>query len=107
MAEGRWQWVAELAAIAGVDPWPLTLRELLAAAKAKQRYDWDHTADLMAWMGNLHTTKSWARTDFHPSREKPPVQPMHLDDPAAEYEKLMRERKGKKKKPKCSNRRST
>jgi hypothetical protein len=87
----------------------LSLRELLAAAKAKQRYDWDHTADIMALMANLHTTKNWARQDFHPSREKLPTLPMHLDDPAAEYERLIKEKgnKPKGRKRKCSSRPST
>jgi chromatin segregation and condensation protein Rec8/ScpA/Scc1 (kleisin family) len=74
----------------------LTLRELLAAAKAKQRYDWDHTADLLSMMANLHTTKSWSRFDFHPTREKP-TERYDLDDPAAEYERLKKEKAAKAK----------
>jgi hypothetical protein len=70
----------------------LTLRELIGAAKAKQRYDWDHTADLLAMMANLHTTGSYSRENFHPTREsKKPV--LYQSDPAAEYERLIKESK--------------
>jgi hypothetical protein len=51
-------------------------------------------------MANLHTTKSWTRADFHPTREKK-TEPMHLDNPAAEYERLKKEGKtGRKQKQK-------
>jgi chromatin segregation and condensation protein Rec8/ScpA/Scc1 (kleisin family) len=72
----------------------LTLRELLAGAKAKQRYDWDHTADLLSMMANLHTSKSWSRFDFHPTREKA-VKHYDLDDPAAEYAELKKQKEAK------------
>jgi len=75
----------------------MTLRELISAAKAKQRCAWDHTAELMAWMGNLHTTRTFSRFDFHPMRERPNADPMHLDDPAAEYARLKKEESKKRK----------
>lgn len=73
----------------------MTLRELIGAAKAKQTYDWDHTADLLAAMYSLHTTGQYRREDFHPTRERV-ISPLMLDDPAAAYEQLMAEEAKKK-----------
>jgi hypothetical protein len=74
------------------------LRELLAGAEAKQRYDWDHTADTMALLATLHYQKTFSRDDFHPMRERVKSEPSNLDDPEAEYERLIKEGKGKKRK---------
>ncbi|WP_145176229.1 hypothetical protein [Rubripirellula lacrimiformis] len=63
---------------------------MVKAAEAKRRCQWDHTADLMALMATIHTTGSYQRDHFHPLRERP--EPIHqLDDPGAEYDRLMKE----------------
>lgn len=75
----------------------MTLRELVRAAEAKRRYDWDHTADLMSLIATANFPGRFTREDFHPLRER--VIPEHLlDDPAAEYERLKEKerREGKK-----------
>tara|TARA_A100001391_G_scaffold203516_1_gene196086 strand:+ start:876 stop:1076 length:201 start_codon:yes stop_codon:yes gene_type:complete len=63
---------------------------LVKAAEAKRRYDWDHTAEKMALDATLHSSGSYTRDQFHPLRESPvPIQ--NLDNPEAEYERLMKE----------------
>jgi hypothetical protein len=64
---------------------------LIAGAKSKQKYDWDHTADTLAMMANTHWSGKFSRHDFHPMRERPPLSDYQLDDPAREYERLKRE----------------
>jgi hypothetical protein len=43
-----------LAGIAGVDPNPLTLRELIAMAEAKSRDNWNHTSSILALIINVN-----------------------------------------------------
>lgn len=84
--------MVQLAAHAGLDPWPLSLRELVAAAEAKENSEWDRTADIIA---NIVTALSgpgvrYGRLDFHPFRERDPdLGPLNRVDPAADYERLM------------------
>ncbi|EMI19087.1 hypothetical protein RMSM_03983 [Rhodopirellula maiorica SM1] len=63
---------------------------MVAAAKAKQIAAWDHTADMMALMASIHTSNQYSRSNFHPYREAP-VQVANLDDPGAEYDRLIAE----------------
>lgn len=46
------QLIYELAAIAGIDPGPRSLREIMWAVEAKQKDDWDHTAAILAMQSN-------------------------------------------------------
>ena len=46
---------------------------------------WDHTAELIAKMATMHCQGTYHASQFHPLREHTPL---HLDDPAAEYERL-------------------
>lgn len=64
-----WLEVVELAAIAGIDPWPLTLRELHHAAIRKLQCDWDHTAELLAMLANVNSQTNFTRNQFHPFRD--------------------------------------
>ena len=72
-AERRWRIVWELAGIVGVDPGPLTLRELVWLAEARQREAWSHTSQILAMLYNSHRGKA-ARAmkpaEFNPFVEK-------------------------------------
>ncbi|WP_345326842.1 hypothetical protein [Novipirellula rosea] len=50
---------------------------------------WDHTADLMALYATIHAGKQYQRDHFHPYRELPPTPQHDLDDPGAEYDRLI------------------
>lgn len=58
-------------------PGPLTLRELVWMAGAKQTDDWNHTAAILALLANLHRDpkkgKAFKPADFHPALKKAPV----------------------------------
>lgn len=43
--------------MAGVDPGPLTLRELLWMSEARGRFAWEQTASLLAKIHNVNCTK--------------------------------------------------
>lgn len=45
-------------------------------------------------MANLHATGRYTADMFHPHRESPPVI-LDLDNPGAEYERLIKEQAGK------------
>ena len=65
----------QLAGIAGVDPGPLTLRELLWMVDASRQEQWSHTAALMALTANVHRnpkrrSSPYSPTDFHPLAER-------------------------------------
>ncbi|TWT56502.1 hypothetical protein CA85_40330 [Allorhodopirellula solitaria] len=66
-----WTIVVELAATSGVDPWPLTMRELIAAATAHCTEQWNHTAETMALLASMHSGNPCTRADFHPHMERP------------------------------------
>ena len=57
-----------------MDPAPLTLRELVWMAEAKQTDDWNHTAALLAMLGNIHRDpkkgKAFRPADFHPAMKR-------------------------------------
>jgi hypothetical protein len=80
--------VIELAAIAGVDPWPLTLRELFAAAKAKRNEQWNHTADMLALQASIHGGRVYSRSHFHPLHDSSDTG--NRIDPRAEYNRIKR-----------------
>jgi len=72
--------VWEAAGVIGVDPGPLTLRELVWMAEAKARNEWTHTSAVMALMANAHRdpkkTRVFTPADFNPyatSERKRPV----------------------------------
>ena len=62
--------ILRLAGIAGVNPDPLTLRELAALADARGRFEWEQTASLMALIVNLmrdpKKNKAVKAEDFNP-----------------------------------------
>ena len=59
-----WRYVWELAGILGVEPGPLTLRELVWMYAARRRERWSHTANVMALMANCHRDPKRVRRPF-------------------------------------------
>ena len=64
-----------MAGIVGVDPLPLTLRELVWMAEARRRDQWSHTATLLAMTANVNRNPKKRATpysplDFHPLVER-------------------------------------
>ncbi|MCM2369642.1 hypothetical protein [Aporhodopirellula aestuarii] len=55
-------------------------------------HEWDHTSDLMALIATANFSKPFCREDFHPMRERV-VHDFMLDNPEAEYERLMKEQR--------------
>jgi hypothetical protein len=60
-----------------VNPGPLTLRELVWMAEARQSDLWNHTAALLALLANAHRdpkkTRPLKPIDFHPYRSSKPT----------------------------------
>ena len=54
----------ELAGILGVDPGPLTLRELVWMYAGRRREQWLHTAHVMALLANCHRDPKRRRRPF-------------------------------------------
>lgn len=59
-----------------MNPGPLTLRELVWMAEARQSDAWNHTAALLALLANAHRdpkkTRPLKPIDFHPHRKPTP-----------------------------------
>ena len=66
--------IYELAGFVGIDPDPLTLRELAWMARGRASRLWDHTASLLAMTANVHRDPKRSRThrpvDFHPFEKR-------------------------------------
>ncbi len=65
----------QLAGIVGVDPGPLTLRELLWMTDARRNDQWSHTAAVMALTANVHRnpkkrSQPYTPAEFHPLVEQ-------------------------------------
>lgn len=62
-----------------MNPGPLTLRELVWMAEARQSDLWNHTAALLALLANAHRdpkkTRPLKPVDFHPHRKPTPNPP--------------------------------
>lgn len=60
-----------------MNPGPLTLRELVWMAEARQSDLWNHTAALLALLANAHRdpkkTRPLKPIDFHPNRRATPT----------------------------------
>ena len=64
------RWIWELAGIVGVDPGPLTLRELLWMYAGRRREEWVHTAHLLTLTANCHRgprRRAFVVADFLPA----------------------------------------
>jgi hypothetical protein len=57
------------------------------AGIAKRDRDWDHTAETIASLGSCFTGQRISLSMCHPYRKSKPV---NLDDPEAEYNRLIR-----------------
>ena len=64
----------------GIDPRPFSLRELTWMLEARQRSDWNHTAQLMAMMVNTamkaKKTRLFQPREFHPFAKEMPKKRM-------------------------------
>ncbi len=62
--------VWRFAGIVGINPGPLTLRELWQMAEERQRDQWSHTSVLLAVLANIHRdpkrTSRYTSEDFNP-----------------------------------------
>ena len=64
-----WELIAETEALAGIDGEHLSLRQLMAAAEAKQRATWNYVSDLICAIFNSQRGPDgpWLeRADVHP-----------------------------------------
>ena len=59
----------EYATLCGLDPWPLSLRELVAAAEFKRTEDWDRVSETIAILGSIFSGRRISRDDVHPFRQ--------------------------------------
>jgi len=62
----------------GVNPNPLTLRELIWMVGARRQDQWSHTAAVLALTANVHRnpkkrSKPYSPAEFHPLVERKPV----------------------------------
>ena len=55
------------------------------------KFQWDHTAELLAINANLHAQGRFSRDDFHPMRAN---KPKNLCDPAALYRQIEARKNG-------------
>lgn len=65
-----WEW----AGAAGLDPRPLSLRQLYWALDGAVRERWNHTAQLLALIANVNRAEGaspYAAADFHPYLRSP------------------------------------
>lgn len=80
--------VWRLAGIVGVDPGPLTLRELMLMADARSREAWGHTSSLLALIANVNRdpkrSRPYKASQFNPHlaprRHRAPVSVGRLTD---------------------------
>ena len=68
----------EYGGVIGVNPRPLTLRELDWMVTARQQCDWGHTSSLMALMAELKRNRrkkitAYTPADFDPTRRSEPT----------------------------------
>ncbi|HPP54440.1 MAG TPA: hypothetical protein PK777_15920, partial [Thermoguttaceae bacterium] len=71
--EQHWRIIYELAGIVGVDPGPLTLRELCWMVDGRQRDQWNHTSQILAMVYNAFCSpksRPLGPLDFHPLLKK-------------------------------------
>ena len=63
-----------MAGVIGIDPGPLTLRELLLMAEARSEHNWAHTSALLALIANVNRdpkkSKAYKPADFNPFSER-------------------------------------
>ena len=61
----------ELAGIVGIDPGPLTLRQLLWMAEARMRQTWSHTSSVLAMIANVNRDPKKKPSPFNPADFNP------------------------------------
>ena len=64
-----------MAGIIGLDPGPLTLRELLLMAESRSQENWAHTSAILALVANVNRdpkkSRAFKPADFNPHAQKP------------------------------------
>ncbi len=63
--------IVRLAGIVGVDPGPLTLRQLVLMAEAKRQHDWNVASTIMALMAEMNRDRKRRRKPFKPDDFNP------------------------------------
>jgi hypothetical protein len=63
----------QTAGVLGVDPGPLTLRELAWMVEARRTDQWNHTASLLALLASIHRDPKKRRAPFTPAEFHPLV----------------------------------
>ena len=63
--------VIELAGVVGVDPGPLTLRQLMQMADARRRHDWNIASSVMALTAEINRDRRRRRKPFKPDDFNP------------------------------------
>jgi len=68
----------QLAGILGLDPAPLTLRQLVWMVDARRQDQWSHTAAVMALTANVHRnpkrrSQPFSPAEFHPLLDRKPA----------------------------------
>ena len=70
IANRRWRWVAEMGAVAGLDPMPWTLRELCHAANMKRLHDYDIASGIRSTIANAFGSTPRQPHEFNPLRDE-------------------------------------
>ena len=58
---GLWERICRLAGAIGIDPGPLTYRELVWMAEGRDRHAWRHTSEVLAMILNVNRADPKAR----------------------------------------------
>ena len=63
--------IDRLAGIVGVDPGPLTLRQLVRMAEARREHDWSIASSQMAMLAEIHRDRKRRSRPFSPAEFNP------------------------------------
>lgn len=78
-----WEAIYRCAGIVGIDPGPLTLRELAAMAEARTLADWEHTSSLLAHMLNVRAGKVVSSpNEYNPYKPAPKLRKIKAGEAA-------------------------
>ena len=63
--------ITRVAGIVGVDPGPLTLRQLVLMAESRRQHDWNVASTIMALMAEMNRDRKRRRKPFRPDDFNP------------------------------------